>query len=74
VDVFLGCGVTLICHSLPYRDDPNDQHDIEIAEPWRSSERAPAGTPSGDVGAPGGWLPSLTFAFGPPRHLHLSSA
>ncbi len=32
-------------------------------EPWRSSERAPAGTPSGDAGALGGWLPSLTFAF-----------
>ncbi len=32
-------------------------------EPWRSSERAPASTPSGDAGALGGWLPSLTFAF-----------
>jgi hypothetical protein len=30
----------------------------------RSSERAPAGTPSGDADAPGGWHPSLTFAFG----------
>ena len=33
---------------------------------WRTrrcSERAPAGTPSGDAGAPGGWLPSLTLSF-----------
>jgi hypothetical protein len=29
----------------------------------RSSERAPAGTPSGDADVPGGWLPSLTLAF-----------
>jgi hypothetical protein len=27
----------------------------------RSIERAPAGTPSGDADAPGGWLPSLNF-------------
>ncbi len=32
-------------------------------EPWRSSERAPASTPSGDADLAGGWLPSLTFAF-----------
>ena len=30
----------------------------------RSSERAPAGTPSGDADVAGGWLPSLTLAFG----------
>jgi len=29
----------------------------------RSIERAPAGTPSGDADAVGGWPPSLTFAF-----------
>jgi hypothetical protein len=27
----------------------------------RSSERPPAGTPSGDAAVLGGWLPSLTF-------------
>ena len=27
----------------------------------RSSDQAPAGTPSGDAGAPGSWHPSLTF-------------
>jgi hypothetical protein len=32
-------------------------------EPWRSSERAPVGTLSGDADAAGGWLPSLTLAF-----------
>ena len=32
-------------------------------EPWRSSEREPAGAPSGDAGALGGWPPSLTFTF-----------
>jgi hypothetical protein len=31
----------------------------------RSSERAPAGTPSGDADLAGGWLPSLTFHVGP---------
>jgi hypothetical protein len=30
----------------------------------RSSERAPAGTPSGDADVAGGWPPSLTFALG----------
>jgi hypothetical protein len=28
------------------------------------SERAPAGTPSGDADIAGGWLPSVTFAIG----------
>ncbi len=36
----------------------------------RSSERAPAGTPSGDAGAPGGWLPSLTLRV---RHHRVST-
>jgi hypothetical protein len=30
----------------------------------RSSERAPAGTPSGDADVAGSWPPSLTFTFG----------
>jgi hypothetical protein len=30
----------------------------------RSSELEPAGTPSGDARARGGWLPSLTLALG----------
>jgi hypothetical protein len=34
----------------------------------RSSERAPAGTPSGDAGAPGGWHPQLTFHVSPLLH------
>ena len=34
----------------------------------RSSERAPAITPSGDAEAPGGWLPSLTSNGGPSSH------
>ena len=33
----------------------------------RSSEREPAGTPSGDADVAGGWLPSLTLAFDNPE-------
>ncbi len=38
-------------------------HSLSLGERTsRSSERAPAGTPSGNADAPGGWLPSLTLA------------
>ena len=38
----------------------------------RSSERAPAGTPSGDAAVPGGWPPSLTFVVRHEYHLEVS--
>jgi hypothetical protein len=40
---------------------------VSEARTSRSSERVPAGTPNGDVGARGGWLPSLTLGFNRPE-------